>query len=145
MNSQQHTQDEHTPSLTHPGSGEILSGAFEQELLAAGCEVVERAQVDRVLREKKLSADTKSAKKIGETLGVDALLFGRITDFREPRMVTQYGRLGVTARLVFVPTQDVLWTGSDASSVYTFEDSARSVADSIVKAVKKTWPSQLKK
>ncbi|MBI2387178.1 MAG: hypothetical protein HYV14_14395 [Elusimicrobia bacterium] len=179
-----------------PGSGEALSGAFEQSLLAAGYGLVERGQVDKVLREKKLSAgDPKAAKEIGRLLGVDALLFGRITDFREPReslvradvvdthqdpvyvrrtkrvqqpdgtfantevtelsgyrttrvvrreprTVTTYGRLGVTARLVYVPTGEILWSGSDSTSVYTFEESARAVADSILKAVRKTWPSQ---
>lgn len=182
-----------------PGSGETLSGAFEQDLLAAGYDLVERAQVDKVLREKKLSAsDPKAAKEIGRLLGVDALLFGRITDYREPRevltqadvvdtnqdpiyvrktkrvknpdgtvgtmeeteisgyrttrvvrreprTVTTYGRLGVSARLVYVPTAEVLWSGSDVASVYTFEESARSVAGSILKAVKKTWPSQIKR
>lgn len=182
-----------------PGSGEVLSGAFEQNLIAAGYDLVERSQVDKVLREQKLSAgDTKAIKRLGASLGVDALLFGRITDFRkprerltrsdvvdtfqdpihirrtttrrnpdgtagnvetseihgyrtrrvvrrEPRTVTIYGRLGVSARLVLVSTADVLWVASDASSVYTFEDSARSIADSILKAVKKTWPSQIKK
>ena len=63
---------------------------------------------------------------------------------REPRTVTTYGRLGVSARLVFVPTAEVLWSGSDVSSVYSFEESARSMADSILKAVKRTWPAQLK-
>ncbi len=183
----------------HPGSGETLSGAFEQGLLLAGYDLVERAQVDKILREKKLSAsDPKAAKEIGRLLGVDALLFGRITDFREPRevlteadvvdthqdpiyvrrikhvqnadgtagtteetelqgyrttrvvrreprTVTTYGRLGVSARLVFVPTAEVLWSGSDVSSVYSFEESARSMADSILKAVKRTWPAQLKR
>lgn len=182
-----------------PGSGEVLSGAFEQGLLAAGYDLIERDQVEKILREKKLGArDPKAAKVLGTVLGVDALLFGRITDYREPhevltradvvdthqdpiyvrrtkrvqqadgsfartevtelqgyrttrvvrrepRTVTTYGRLGVSARLVYVPTGEVLWTGSDASSVYTFEEAARSVADSILKAVKKTWPSQLKK
>jgi hypothetical protein len=182
-----------------PGSGEILSGAFEQGLITAGYDLVERAEVDKVLREKRLSpTDPRAAKELGAALSVDALLFGRITDFREaretlthidvvdthedpiyvrktrrvtnpdgtvgstedteiqgyrttrvvrrePHTITQYGRLGVSARLVFVPTQAVLWSGSDASSVFTFEDSARSVADSILKGVKKTWPSQLKK
>lgn len=181
------------------GSGEALSGAFEQGLIAAGYDLVERSQVDRVLREKKLSAgDAKAAKELGRRLGVDALLMGRITDFREPRerlvradvvdthqdpvyvrktkrvqqadgtfastevtelqgyrttrvvrreprAVTTYGRLGVTARLVFVPTGEILWSGSDSTSVYTFEEGARAVADSILKAVKKTWPAQLKK
>ena len=186
----------------HPGrqgSGEALSGAFEQGLIAAGYYLVERSQVDKILREKKLSAvEPKAAKEIGRLLGVDALLMGRITDFREPReslvradvvdthqdpvyvrkikrvqqpdgtfastevtelqgyrttrvvrreprTVTTYGRLGVTARLVFVPTGKILWSGSDSTSVYTFEEGARAVADSILKAVKKTWPSQTKK
>lgn len=181
------------------GSGEILSGAFEQGLLAAGYDLVERAQVDKILREKKLSAtDPKAAKQLGQLLGVDAILLGRITDFRdsreyltqtdvvdthedpiyvhrrksvqnpdgtagstevteisgyrttrvvrrEPKTVTSYGRLGISARLVFVATGEILWSGSDVTSVYTFEESARSVADSILKAVKKTWPGQLKK
>lgn len=182
-----------------PGSGEILSGAFEQSMITAGYDLVERSKLDELLREKKLSAnDPKAAKQIGQLLGVDALLFGRITDFRdsreilshedvvdthedpiyvrktrrvtqpdgtagnveetvisgyrttrvvrrEPKTVTNYGRLGVSARLVFVQTGDVLWSGSDAVSVFTFEESARAVADSILKGAKKTWPSQLKK
>jgi hypothetical protein len=181
------------------GSGDVLVGAFEQGLLTAGYNVLERAQVDKILREKRLSADDpKDAKRIGKLLGVDALMFGRITDFREPRetltdhevvdtfqdpvyvrrtkkvqnadgttgqaevtelqgyrtkriirreprTVTQYGRLGVSARLVFVSTGEVLWSGSDVSSVYSFEESARLVSESILKAAKKTWPAQLKK
>jgi hypothetical protein len=180
------------------GSGETLSGAFEQGLLAAGWNVVERAQVDKILRERKLTADDpKAAKALGRILNVDALLFGRITDFRapvetlteadvvdthqdpvyvkktkraqnadgtwtnneetvlqgyrttrvirrEPRTLTVDGRLGVTVRLVFVPTGEVLWSGSDVTRVWTFEDSARGLADSILKAVKPTWPSELK-
>lgn len=182
-----------------PGSGESLSGAFEQEMLAAGYDLVERSQVDKVLREKRLSAgDSKAAKELGRALGVDALLLGRITDYREPRetlrhadvvdahqdpvyavktrrvrnpdgtyrsveetvltgyrttrvvrreprVVTTYGRLGVSARLVFVPTGEVLWSGSDSTSVYSFEESARALAGSILKAVRKTWPLSLKK
>lgn len=179
-----------------PGSGETVAGAFEQATLAAGYDVVERAQADKVLAERRLSAtDPRVVKELGKSLGVDAVLFGRITDYkeprerlvqedvvdthddpiyvrrtrqvqqpdgsmrtvetsevtgyrttrvvrREPRTLTQYGRLGVTARLVYVPTGEVLWTGSDASSVFSFEESARAVADSILKAVRKTWPKK---
>ena len=38
-------------------------------------------------------------------------------------------RLGVSARLVFVSSGEVLWTGSDVASVFSFEESARSVAE----------------
>lgn len=186
-------------SARRAGSGEAVAGAFEQGMLAAGYDLMERSKVEQVLREKKLSAsDPTAASMVGKVLGVDAILLGRVTDFREPRealthtdvvdthqdpiyrrrtkrvqqpdgayastevtelsgyrtvrvvrreprVLTTYGRLGVSARLVFVPTGEVLWSGSDVTSVYSFEESARAVADSILKAVKKTWPSSLKR
>ena len=180
------------------GSGQILTGAFERGLLNVGYELVEREQVDKLLRERKLTAaDPRAAKEVGRILGVDALLLGSITDFREPkdqlthvdvvdthqdpvyvrrtrvveqggvqtevqedviegyqtnrvvrrepRTVTVDGRLGVSARLVFVADGTVLWTGSDAVRVWTFEDAARNVSESILKAVKATWPANLKR
>ncbi len=182
------------------GSGEIVTGAFEQSVLAAGYDVIERDQVVKVLTEQKFSGslDPKTAKAVGDRLGVDALLFGRITDLaeprsrmtkvdvvdnhsdpiyarktrrvqaadgtwgdvseetisgyrttrtlrREPRTYTISGRLGVSARLVFVGNGQVVWSGSDSTEVATFEDSARGLADDILKAVKSTWPARLKK
>lgn len=39
----------------------------------------------------------------------------------------------------------MLWSGSDVSRAFTFEDGVRSVAGSILKAVKPTWLSELRK
>ena len=177
------------------GSGDLLTGAFEQALIAAGYDVVERGQVSKVLAEQKFSGkpDPRVTKAIGQSLGVDALLFGQITDLaesrsrvvqvdvvddrsdpiyvkrtrrvqqpdgsfvdvredtiegyktthivrREPRTYTTDGRLGVSARLVHVASAGVLWSGSDSTIAYSFEDGARSLADGILKAVKTTWP-----
>ncbi|MDE2141546.1 MAG: hypothetical protein KGL74_07350 [Elusimicrobia bacterium] len=178
------------------GSGDVVTGAFEQSLLAAGYDVVEREEVAKVLQERRFngSLDPKTAKTLGGVLGVDALLFGRITDLaqsrdrlinvdvvddrtdpiyvqrtrrvqnsdgtwaetsqqvvtgyrtrhilrKEPRSYTTDGRLGVSARLVYVPTGGVAWSGSDSTSVYSFEEGARGLADDILKAVKSTWPA----
>ena len=180
----------------HGGSGDLVTGAFERSLIAAGYDVVERGQVAKVLAERKFSGkpDARATKAIGESLGVDALLFGQITDLaeprsrvvevdvvddrsdpiyvrrtrrvqqpdgssaevaeevvqgyktthivrREPRTYTTDGRLGASARLVYVPTAGVLWSGSDSTIAYSFEDGARGVADGILKAVKSTWPA----
>ncbi|MBI3564430.1 MAG: hypothetical protein HY079_04450 [Elusimicrobia bacterium] len=177
------------------GSGDIVTGAFEQSLLNVGYDLVERDQVAKVLAERKFSGtlDPKTAKALGERLGVDALLFGQITDLseprsrmanvdvvddrtdpiyaqrttrvqnpdgtwgetrqqvitgyktthivrREPRTYTVSGRLGVSARLVFVGDGRVVWSGSDSTDAVAFEDSARSLSDAILKAVKATWP-----
>lgn len=178
------------------GSGDLVAGAFEQALIGAGYEVVERAQVAQVLAEKGYpgSLDPRRTKELGRILGVDALLFGRITDLseprtrvvgvdvvddrtdpvyvrrtrrvqrsdgswaevsqndvsgyrtthivrREPRSFSVSGRLGVSARLVYVPTAAVLWSGSDSTSADSFDSAARSLAGGILKAVKPTWPS----
>jgi len=177
------------------GSGEIVTGAFEQSLLAAGYDLVERAQVSRVLQEKKLSGqlDPKTAAAVGKLLGVDALVLGRITDLaeprdtvvkidvvdehldpirrrrtrrvqqngvwtdvqedvidgyrttrvvrKEPRTYTVDGRLGVSARMVYVGTGEIVWSGSDSTRAMTLEDSALGLADAILKAVKSTWPA----
>jgi hypothetical protein len=183
----------------HGGTGNLITGAFEQSLLAAGYDVVERDQVAKVLQEKRFTGalDPKTAKDVGAILGVDALLFGQITDLaeartrvvnvdvvddhsdpiyvhrtrrvqnpdgtstevgdevvegyrtthtvrKEPRNYTTDGRLGVSARLVYVPTGGVAWSGSDSTIAYSFEDAARGLADDILKAVKPTWPTSQK-
>lgn len=183
----------------HSGSGDIVTGAFEQSLLNAGYDLVERGEVSKVLAEQKFSGslDPKLAKTMGERLGVDALLFGQITDLaaprdtvvkvdvvddrtdpiyvhrtrrvtnpdgtvgevrddtitgyktsrvvrREPRDYTISGRLGVSARLVFVGDGRLMWSGSDSTTTTSFADSARSLSDGILKAVKTTWPKAAK-
>jgi len=70
------------------GSGDVVVGAFEQSLLNAGYDVVERQQVDKVLAEQRLArgaVDARAAARLGKSLGVDALLFGQITDLAEAR------------------------------------------------------------
>ena len=163
-----------------PGSGEIVTGAFEQSLLAAGYDLLERAQVAKVLQEQKLSGrlDPKTAAAMGRLLGVDALILGRITDLAEPRdavarvdVVGEHvepryrhrgvpgyapvrvvrreqhpytidGRLGVSARMVYVGTGEVVWSGSDSTQASSFEECAQILSDAILKAVQTTWPSQ---
>ncbi len=66
------------------GSGGLVSGAFEQGLLEAGYEVIERARVDEVARGRNLS-DPKARAALAQALGVDAFVTGQITDFAEPR------------------------------------------------------------
>ncbi len=70
-----------------PGSGDIVTGAFEQSLLNAGYNLVERGAITQILAERKISGlpDLEMAKSIGQTLGVDAVLLGQITDLVEPR------------------------------------------------------------
>ncbi len=69
------------------GSGEIVAGAFEQALLARGWDVVERDQVKELLGERRFGGrlGAERAKRLGAKLGVDALVYGRVTDLAVPR------------------------------------------------------------
>lgn len=67
------------------GSGEIAASAFEKYLLLPGYALVERRQIDDVLKEHGLAAsglvDSSRLKGFAQVLGVDALVIGTITDF----------------------------------------------------------------
>ena len=73
----------------YPGSGEIAAGTFESYLLGAGYNLVERRQVNRILKEQSLSLagslDQTTIRSLGKILGVDALAFGSLTDFSNIR------------------------------------------------------------
>jgi hypothetical protein len=72
----------------HPkrgGSGEALTSAFEQSLLAAGFDVLDSATVASAVGGRTGLLDAKAAKDVASRLKVDALVMGQITDFANPR------------------------------------------------------------
>lgn len=77
-------------SFASPYSG--LSGVenlFAKYLIESGFKVVERAQLDQVLREHNISVSgylsPATTRKIGEILGVDVLLVGEVTSYTPTR------------------------------------------------------------
>jgi hypothetical protein len=70
---------------TQIGSGDVISSIFEKYLLKAGYDVVERREVDRLLKEQSFTlsgaVDPATAQQLGHILGVDALILGTITEF----------------------------------------------------------------
>lgn len=74
------------------GSGEIAASTFETYLLEAGYKLVERRQVSRILKEQSLDLsgfiDKTTIRSLGKILGVNALVFGSLTDFANIREQT---------------------------------------------------------
>lgn len=66
-------------------SGELVSSIFEKELLKTRLHLIERRQVEKILKEHAFDlsgvVDPSTAKEIGKLLGVDALILGNITVF----------------------------------------------------------------
>lgn len=66
-----------------PGSGKVMAGAFEKSLLRAGANLVERQQIEAVIKEQKLditgAIDPRETRELGKILNVDALVMGTLT------------------------------------------------------------------
>lgn len=64
--------------------GDLAADLMTQSLLEHGADVVERQQLDAVLRERQLSAssafDPSTAQQLGKLLGVDALFVGTVAE-----------------------------------------------------------------
>jgi hypothetical protein len=69
------------------GSGKIAAGLFEKYLFLGGYSIVESQQVDATLQKLSIpegaSLDLPSLQALGDALGVDALVFGRLTDYSD--------------------------------------------------------------
>jgi TolB-like protein len=68
-----------------PGTGDAVTSAFEQSLLAAGFDVLDHASVAAAVGGKPGPLDAKTAKAAAAKLGVDALVMGQITGFANAR------------------------------------------------------------
>ena len=62
---------------------------FAKHLLGRGYQVIERARLEAVMAEQKLSMtgilNPETAKSVGKVLGVDAILFGQVTSYMPER------------------------------------------------------------
>ena len=97
-------------------AGSHISRLFELNLQQSGMyKIVERAEIEKVLRERGVSPSPAepplSLRQLGDLLKVDGVVFGS---------VSQYNRfnLGFTARLVSVKSGLVLWSVSQTGGRY---------------------------
>jgi len=68
--------------------GDLAADMLTQSLVAQGADVIERQQLDAVMREHSLTAssafDPATAKELGRLLGVDALFLGTVAESTPP-------------------------------------------------------------
>lgn len=71
------------------GSGDAAASIFEKYLILGRYRLVERRQVGEVMGEQALGAaggiDPATARRLGKVLGVDALVFGSLSDYTDSR------------------------------------------------------------
>jgi hypothetical protein len=74
------------------GSGEMAAGVFEKYLLLGGYRLIGHQQATQALSGQQLqlseSLDLASLRQVGQELGVDALVFGTVTDYSDAQETT---------------------------------------------------------
>lgn len=108
-----------------PNTGAMVSQLFVKHLLKAGYNVVERDELEALLRERQLTmsgivGSPELAKEFGKLSGIDAFIAGSITLCVLPQDIYEGGmtryvaaQVGVVSRMISVDTGEVLWAGSD--------------------------------
>ncbi len=131
-------------SAYYPNSGSMVSQLFVKYLLKAGYDVVEREELQSILREHQLSVEgvlnRSQVKEFGKLSGVDAFIAGTIPMVIPDRELYENGNIryiaaqvGVTCRMIDVETGEVLWAGSDTYDAMNTQTAFEYLVSSIVR------------
>lgn len=122
--------------------GSMVSQLFVKYLLKAGYDVIEREELDAILREHQLSQtnlmDSNYIKQL-KLLGIDALVAGSITKsiperefYEDSRIRFIAAQCGLTCRMIDVTTGEIIWAGSDTYEGMTEQSAFDYIAYSLV-------------
>lgn len=124
---------------TYPHAGRIVGDLLTTEMYAAtdlrimeSTVMLQRLKgdeedLDRIL-------DRTMAQRIGETLGVDTVVFGSVTEYRYKRGLNEDPVVGVSIRMLDVPSGNILWVGSRSETggcLWFCEDSLNRLAQKV--------------
>ena len=131
-------------SAYYPNSGVMVSQLFAKYMLKAGYNVVERDELDAILRERNLSLSNllnpDHTKNYGKISGIDAIVTGSIPmvvpeqyfyEAGNPRFIA--AQVGVTARMISVETGELLWVGSDTYDAMNTQTAFEYLVSSMVR------------
>ncbi|MGA2090234.1 MAG: GNA1162 family protein [Endomicrobiales bacterium] len=132
-----------------PNSGAVPAELFTKYLLKTGFSVIERTQIDSILKEHQLFLsgiiDPTQVKEFGKIAGVDAIIVGSISEYVPEQNLYEgdYQRfiaaqVGLTCRMISVETGEVLWVGSDTYDGDNTQTAFEYLISSLVNELMKT-------
>lgn len=145
--------------------GNEIADEFVFQLLSRGIPVIERSQLESIIKEQDLGhsgrLDTATVKKIGKILGVDALIIGTVTKYipdrkeriylkdEEGRMREQIfmvnAEVGINARMVDVETGAIIWASSYVYDSFYMNSAIRMTVSSLVDTLEDVFPAMKRK
>lgn len=104
-----------------PGISEGVADLAAAQLIRHGWQVVERARVQEILRERNLNlAEMPTGKNLEDVrtiLGVDAFATGAITEWREDVVMRNVAAVGITLKLYDAQTGEIAYMGSASDTL----------------------------
>ncbi len=123
-----------------------VENLFAKYLIRHGFKVVERAQLESILKEHNISVSgylaPETTREIGRILGVDLLLIGEVSSYTPARTDTINAKVAIIAKLVDVETAEIVWIGSDSTESSRALDGADYIAKKLVKSFAKELAKQ---
>lgn len=106
-----------------PNTGSMVGQLFIKYMLKSGYNVIERDELDALLKERSLTEanllDASTAKTF-KLSGIDAIVTGTVTRYYPEQEMYENGsvrftaaQVGITCRMIDVSTGEILWAGSD--------------------------------
>lgn len=121
----------------HPQAGRIVGDILTTELyMVPQLQIIERTEmIDDLLADAEadveFAMDKMVAKRAGEQLGVDAVVYGSVSEFRYKRGLDQSPAVGINVRMLDVTTGETLWASSSSLTggcFFTCDDSLNRLA-----------------
>ncbi len=106
-----------TNLTNYPNAGQIVADVMSSVLYEAGSFVV-MSKEEQKTRAGDLQALTSGvssehmAREIGQKLGVSAVIFGSVSEYRYKQGLTESPTVGVNLRMVDVKTGEIVWAAS---------------------------------
>jgi TolB-like protein len=95
----------------YPNAGHVMADLLEAELLARGApDLMPGTEVREALAEHE--GTVLSPEALGRVLGVDAVIVGRVTEYKYKVSLGEEPAVGVSVRLIDTATGEVLWSAA---------------------------------
>ncbi len=130
-------------------AGSMVSELFVKHLLNTGYDIIERNELDALLKERNLSLsglldNTEQVKEFRKISGIDAIITGTIQTVVPERYLYENGnpryiaaQVGITCRMISIETGEILWAGSDTYDSMNIQTAFEYLISSMVRQLMK--------
>jgi len=121
---------------------QLASDSFVIQALDRGFSVIERSEINKIMKELKLgqsgAVDASMAKEVGHVAGVDAMIFGSILQSVSYQGTTgpPLLKINLTSKMVYVETGEVIWAGTVVKEDYDVGEAIHNCVRTTVKKLR---------